>query len=138
MLSAPQASACRASRSSSRHSTRSSPRSSSDGARRTAGRPTPPPRRRTRPPVGSIARTLVRIGSFTGKELREVIRRPGVLASLIIGPFFVMLVFGLGYSGARSPFVTEVVVPQGGAFPDDPAYYADLAPGRLDVRDVGT
>ena len=85
-----------------------------------------------------MGQSLVRIGSFTGKELREVLRRPGILLSLIIGPFLVMLVFGLGYSGTRSAFDTYVVVPDGGVFPTDPEYYADLAPGRLDVQEVGT
>jgi ABC-2 type transport system permease protein len=80
--------------------------------------------------------SLIRIGSFTGKELREVIRRPGVLASLIIGPFLIMFIFGLGYSGARSPFVTDVVLPETAGFPSDPEYYAELAPGRLDVQTV--
>ena len=85
-----------------------------------------------------MGQSLVRSGSFTGKELREVLRRPGILLSLIIGPFLVMLVFGLGYSGTRSAFDTYVVVPDGGVFPTDPEYYADLAPGRLDVQEVGT
>ena len=52
------------------------------------------------------------MGSFTGKELREVLRRPGVLASLVFGPFLIMFIFGLGYSGYRAPFVTEIVVPE--------------------------
>ena len=51
------------------------------------------------------------MASFTGKELREVLRRPGVLLSLILGPFLVMFLFGLGYSGYRAPFATEIVVP---------------------------
>jgi ABC-2 type transport system permease protein len=88
--------------------------------------------------MNSIVQSVIRIGSFTGKELREVLRRPGVLLSLILGPFGVMLVFGLGYSGSRSPFVTEIVVPEGSGFPTDPEYYADLAPGRLDVQEVGS
>jgi ABC-2 type transport system permease protein len=82
--------------------------------------------------------SLVRIGSFTGKELREVIRRPGVLFSTVIGPFAVMLVFGLGYSGFREPFATEIVIPEGTDLPRDPEYYASLAPGRLDVQEIGT
>jgi len=86
----------------------------------------------------SLAPSLIRMGSFTGKELREVIRRPGVLASLILGPFLVMFIFGLGYSGYRAPFVTEIVVPENSELPREPDYYADLAPGRLDVREVGT
>jgi ABC-2 type transport system permease protein len=83
-----------------------------------------------------VGQSVVRMASFTGKELREVLRRPGVLLSLIVGPFLVMFIFGLGYSGYRDPFVTEIVVPPGDAFPRDPEYYADLAPGRLDVRQV--
>ena len=82
--------------------------------------------------------SLVRIGSFTGKELREVVRRPGVLLSTIIGPFLVMLIFGLGYSGYRAPFATEIVIPEGTDLPRDPEYYAELAPGRLDVEEIGT
>ncbi len=82
--------------------------------------------------------SLVRIGSFTGKELREVIRRPGVLFTTIIGPFAVMLVFGLGYSGYRAPFTTEIVIPEGVGLPSDPEYYAQLAPGRLVVEEIGT
>ncbi len=88
--------------------------------------------------MSSIVQGLVRMGSFTGKELREVLRRPGVLASLILGPFAIMFVFGLGYSGYREPFRTEIVIPAESEFPQDPQYYADLAPGRLDVRHVGS
>jgi len=84
----------------------------------------------------AVTHSIVRIGSFMGKELREVLRRPGVLLSLIVGPFLIMFIFGLGYSGSRSPFATEIVVPEGSNLPTDPSYYADLAPGRLDVVDV--
>ena len=62
---------------------------------------------------------------------------PLVLASLILGPFLIMFLFGLGYSGYREPFRTEIVIPQGNDFPRDPEYYADLAPGRLEVVNVG-
>jgi ABC-2 type transport system permease protein len=88
--------------------------------------------------MGRIGQSFVRMASFTGKELREVARRPGVLASLILGPFLIMFLFGLGYTGVRAPFRTEIVVPEGVSLPRDPGYYADLAPGRLDVREVGT
>lgn len=84
----------------------------------------------------NIGQSLVRMASFTGKELREVLRRPGVLLSLILGPFVIMFLFGLGYSGYRAPFATEIVIPEGANLPNDPGYYADLAPGRLDVRQV--
>ena len=86
--------------------------------------------------VRGVSHSLVRVASFTGKELREVIRRPGVLASLILGPFLIMFLFGLGYSGFRAPFVTEIVVPAGSDFSLEPADYENLAPGRLEVAGV--
>lgn len=87
--------------------------------------------------VDGPGHSIVRMASFTGKELREVVRRPGVLLSLILGPFLVMFLFGLGYSGYRAPFATEIVVPADGDFSRSVEDYEDLAPGRLDVRQVG-
>lgn len=80
-----------------------------------------------------IWHSVVRITSFVGKELREVIRRPGVLASLVLGPFLIMLLFGLGYTGSRSPFRTVIVVPEGSELPREQAFYEELAPGRIQV-----
>jgi len=86
--------------------------------------------------VGSLWRSLVRVTSFSGKELRETLRRPGMLFALVLGPFLVMLVFGLGYTGSRQPFATEVVIPAGSSLPRDPAFYGELAPGRIQVTAV--
>ena len=86
--------------------------------------------------MGELGQSIVRMASFTGKELREVLRRPGVLLSLIVGPFAIMFVFGLGYSGYRDPFRTEIVIPADAAFPRDAEYYENLAPGRLQVVQV--
>lgn len=87
--------------------------------------------------VQGIGHSIVRMASFTGKELREVVRRPGVLASLILGPFLVMFLFGLGYSGYRAPFATEIVVPAESAFSRSAEDYENLAPGRLEITQVG-
>ena len=86
--------------------------------------------------MGSLWRSLVRITSFSGKELRETLRRPGMLIALVLGPFLIMLLFGLGYTGQRRPFATEVVIPAESSLPRDPAFYQDLAPGRIQVVSV--
>ena len=78
-------------------------------------------------------RSLVRISSFLGKELREVVRRPGVIFALILGPFGIMLIFGLGYTGSRRPIATELVLPPALGLPADPAIFSELSGGRLDV-----
>ncbi|HEX6474332.1 MAG TPA: ABC transporter permease [Candidatus Limnocylindria bacterium] len=83
-------------------------------------------------------RSLVRILSFSGKELRETLRRPGMLFALVLGPFLIMLAFGLGYTGQRRPFATEVVIPQGSNLPRDAEFYQELAPGRIQVTAVSS
>lgn len=84
----------------------------------------------------TVLHGVVRIGSFFGKELREVIRRPGVLFSVVIGPFAILLLFGLGTTGFRDPFATEVVVPAESELSRDPAYYEELVAGRLPIVGV--
>jgi ABC-2 type transport system permease protein len=79
---------------------------------------------------------LVHVASFFGKELREVMRRPGVLFSVVIGPFAILLIFGLGTTGFRDPFATEIVVPPESELPRDAAYYEDLVSGRLEIVGV--
>lgn len=88
--------------------------------------------------MGNVWRSLVRVLSFLGKELRETARRPGILLTLVLGPFLVMLLFGLGYTGVRKPFATELVIPPSTDLPTDAQFYEDLAPGRVDVVAVGT
>jgi ABC-2 type transport system permease protein len=80
-----------------------------------------------------LFKSFVRITSFVGKELRELGRRPGAIASLIFGPFLVMAIFGIGYRGYRDPFLTEIVTPADSQLPSDPAYYEKLTEGRLHI-----
>ena len=47
-----------------------------------------------------------------------------------------MLLFGLGYTGQRQPFATEVVIPPGSTLPRDAEFYQELAPGRIQVTAV--
>src|SRR5204863_7016792 len=68
-------------------------------------------------------KTWTRTTSFVGKDVIEVIRRPGALFSLIFGPFLIMGLFGLGYSGQYRPLETVLVLPADSNLPQDPAYY---------------
>ena len=62
----------------------------------------------------------VRLLAFLGKELVETFRRPGALFSLVIGPFLIMAIFGLGYDGYRNPLRTVVVAPPETGLPQSP------------------
>jgi ABC-2 type transport system permease protein len=56
---------------------------------------------------------LVRGFAFVRKELAEILRQPRLILSLIIGPFLVLLLFGLGYRPAPPPLRTVLVVEPG-------------------------
>jgi len=83
-------------------------------------------------------KTLTRILAFVGKELIEVVRRPGALMSLVIGPFVILAIFGAGYSGYRRPLETVVVVPPQSGLPTDVASYSDISGAGLEVVGVTT
>ena len=40
---------------------------------------------------------LIRIGAFAKKEMTEIFRQPRLLLTLILGPFLILLLFGIGY-----------------------------------------
>lgn len=42
---------------------------------------------------------IIRLLSFFGKEVREIGRQPRLILSLILGPFLILLLFGIGYQG---------------------------------------
>lgn len=71
----------------------------------------------------SIAKIFTRVTAVMLKELRELARRPGAIASLMLGPLIVVALFGLGYSGQRRALEAVVVVPVSGGLPQDAETY---------------
>ncbi len=84
----------------------------------------------------SIFKTLTRVLAIVGKELVSIVRRPGALLSLVLGPFLIMALFGLGYSGYRRPLDTIVVIPAGANLPTDVQTYQDVAGEGLRIDAV--
>jgi ABC-2 type transport system permease protein len=81
----------------------------------------------------SLFKTMTRILAIVGKELISVVRRPGALLSLVLGPFLIMAIFGLGYSGYRRPLSTIVVIPPQSGLPTDLNTYASVAGETLQI-----
>jgi len=79
---------------------------------------------------------LVRIFAFVGKELVETFRRPGAIFSLVLGPFLIMALFGIGYSGVRRPLETVIVASPSTQLPTDTSTYQDLAGPALHIQEV--
>ena len=76
-----------------------------------------------------VLQILNRLLAFTSKELVEVIRRPGAIVSLVLGPFLILALFGAGYSGYRSALKAIVVIPPESGLPTDAKTYQDVAEG---------
>ena len=53
---------------------------------------------------------LVRISSFMGKEMTEIFRQPKLILTLVLGPFLIMLLFGLAYPNQSRDLNTTFVV----------------------------
>ncbi len=84
----------------------------------------------------SAFKTLTRILAIVGKELVSILRRPGALISLVLGPFLIMALFGAGYSGFRRPLDTIVVLPAELGLPSDAKTYQDVAGEGLRIVEV--
>jgi ABC-2 type transport system permease protein len=76
-----------------------------------------------------VFQVLTRLVAFIGKEIVEVMRRPGAIVSLILGPFILMAVFGMGYQGFRRPLATIIVVPPEAGLPIEVETYREVVTG---------
>jgi ABC-2 type transport system permease protein len=47
--------------------------------------------------MSSLFRSIVRASSFFRKEIFEIMRQPRLIATLVLGPFLILLIFGIGY-----------------------------------------
>lgn len=80
--------------------------------------------------------SLVRVLALVGKEIVEVLRRPGAVISLVLGPFLILAVFGFGYHSSRRDLQTVVVLPATTTLPQDPQAYDTLGATGIRVVDV--
>jgi ABC-2 type transport system permease protein len=84
----------------------------------------------------ALLKLLTRVFAVTRKEILEIVRRPGAVLSLILGPFLIMAIFGIGYSGVRRPLDTILVIPPNVGLSQDANQYQDLAGAGFTIRGV--
>ncbi len=58
-----------------------------------------------------IFRSMIRASSFLSKEIFEILRQPRLIASLVLGPFLILFLFGIGYRDQERNLRTLLVVP---------------------------
>jgi ABC-2 type transport system permease protein len=60
-----------------------------------------------------MSERFTRTVAFFRKDLMEVLRQPRLVFTLVIGPFLILLAFGIGYDASRPTLETILVVPAG-------------------------
>ena len=83
-----------------------------------------------------VMKSLTRLFGLTVKELRDLLRRPGAILSLVFGPLAIMALFGVGFQGERRPFDTVIVLPQGSTLPHDAGFYRQIPTSGINVVGV--
>lgn len=65
-----------------------------------------------------IRRHLTPVFSLAWKEIKEVTRQPRLLLVLVLGPFIILGLFGIGYQASPPPLRTLLVIPGEGEIAD--------------------
>jgi ABC-2 type transport system permease protein len=78
----------------------------------------------------------VRTIGFFVKEMTGVLRQPRLIASLVLGPFAILLLFGLGFRGQHPEFRTTLVVPNDPSVSDNPEAYREGFSGVFQLQEV--
>jgi ABC-2 type transport system permease protein len=65
--------------------------------------------------MGNFFRGLIRASSFLRKEIFDILRQPRLVATLVVGPFLILFIFGIGYRAQaralRTLFVAQANSP---------------------------
>src|SRR5688500_10284951 len=88
--------------------------------------------------MGPLVRRFIRSAAFVGKEINEVRRQPRLVLSLILGPFLILLLFGIGYKGESSTLTAVIVVPETGGYSQQAEDYQEMVGDQLVVRGLTT
>lgn len=62
--------------------------------------------------LGNFARFVIRVSAFLRKEVFAVVRQPRLVLTLVLGPFLILLLFGIGYRSTADPLRTLFVAEQ--------------------------
>jgi ABC-2 type transport system permease protein len=81
-------------------------------------------------------RRIVRTGAFIRKEIVQIVRQPGLMLSLVLGPFLILLAFGAGLREEDPAVKTIFVVPRDSRMAAEVEQFAEAQSKRLTVVGV--
>src|SRR5215211_225146 len=79
---------------------------------------------------------LIRISSFMSKELTEILRQPRLILTLVLGPFLIMFLFGLGYPEQNRTLRTTFVAEDPGSLEGNMDLFTNSANPAIADQDV--
>ncbi len=85
-----------------------------------------------------LRRVGTRTSAFLVKESVVALGQPRLILSLIVGPFLLLFLFGVGFSGRPSEYDVVLVVPASPVIPVQTAAYRDYFLWSLNLVDVTT
>lgn len=81
-------------------------------------------------------RSVISVVAFAGKEIREVLRQPKLMAALIVGPFVILGLFAAGFQPNPPPLRTVLVLPEDSPLGANPQALGDDLGGAVEMVDV--
>ncbi len=79
--------------------------------------------------MNNLSEFLIRVSAFARKEVAGIIRQPQLVAILILGPFLILLIFGLGYTNQERTLNTIIVIPAGSTIKEQITGFSDRLRG---------
>jgi len=83
-----------------------------------------------------MSKRMMRLSSFLIKEIVDVLQQPRLMVTLILGPFLILLLFGLGFTGAQRPVEAILVVPPDAELPQDLIQQTDRFKRFLPIQKI--
>src|SRR5512146_2314166 len=74
--------------------------------------------------MSKVCQAIIRASSFFRKEIFEIVRQPRLIFTLVLGPFLILLIFGIGYNNQPRELRTLFVAQPGSAMAKDIEQYA--------------
>lgn len=83
-----------------------------------------------------MGQAFIRTFAFITKEIRTILHQPRLVFSLILGPFLILLLFGVGYQNAPRTLNTLFVVPENSPIEGFVEQYAQNLGDRLNFAGI--
>jgi ABC-2 type transport system permease protein len=83
-----------------------------------------------------IGSAFVRVSAFLTKDISTALSYPGLIGVLVLGPFLILLVFGVSYRDVYRTLRAMIVVPPNSELQDTVRAFAESPEFVIDVVEI--